>query len=120
MLDVFYGVDFNYYVNDKRTKNKIDEFGVSEMIANKMMIKTRPRYPSDKLSFTIANITKDKPIRWLNIFFSLNEQFDVDLVLENSQRNLLSSFIYICIYFFYVFSLKIKSFEAHIVMFKLY
>ena len=92
MLDVFYGVDFNYYVNDERTENKIDEFGVSEMIANKMMIKTRPRYPSDKLSFTIANITKDKLIRYFSIYM-LYGQFDVNIILEDSQRNFLSSFI---------------------------
>ena len=92
MLDVFYGVDFNYYVNDERTMNKIDEFGVSEMIANNMMIKTRPRYPSDKLSLTIADITKDKLIRYFCIYLK-NGQFDLNVILEDSQRNFLSSFI---------------------------
>ena len=119
MLDVLHSTDLSYYSTDQRT-NFHKYFVVSEMIEKEMIMETRPRYPSNKLSFTIANITKDKPIRFFNIYLNLNEKFDVDLVLENSQRNLLSSFIYICIYFFYVFSLKIKSFEAHIVMFKLY
>ena len=93
VFDVLDMLELTYYITDQRTKSKTDTFCVSEMIEKKMMIETRPRYPSDKLSFTIANITKDKPIRFLNIIFNQNEQFDVYIVLENSQRNLLSSFI---------------------------
>ena len=88
VLDVFESTAFTYYTTDQRTESKSDYFSVSEMRDMRMMIETRPRYPSNKLSFTIANITKDKPIRFFNIYLNLNEQFDVDLVLENSQRNL--------------------------------
>ena len=96
MLDVLESTDFTYYVTDnKKTQSKSDSFSVDEMTEMKMIIDARPRYPSNKLSFTIANITKDKPIRFFNIYLNLNEQFDVDVVLENSQRNLLNSFTYI-------------------------
>ena len=96
MLDVLESTEFNYYVTtDKGTHSKSDYFLVSEMTEMNMMIETRPRYPSSKLSFTIANMTKDNPIRFFNIYLNLNDQFDVDVVLENSQRNLLNSFTYI-------------------------
>ena len=96
VLDVLESTDFTYYVTDnKKTQSKSDSFSVDEMTEMKMIIDARPRYPSNKLSFTIANITKDKPIRFFNIYLNLNEQFDVDVVLENSQRNLLNSFTYI-------------------------
>ena len=58
-----------------------------------MIIKTRSSYPSDKITFTIADLTKNKAIRFFMIGMNLNGLFDVDLVLEDSQRNFLSSFI---------------------------
>ena len=100
VLDVLESTDFTYYVTDnQKTQSKSDSFSVDEMTEMKMIIDARPRYPSNKLSFTIANITKDKPIRFFNIYLNLNEQFDVDVVLENSQRNLLNSFTYTYIIF---------------------
>ena len=103
VLDVLESTDFTYYVTDnKKTQSKSDSFSVDEMTEMKMIIDARPRYPSNKLSFTIANITKDKPIRFFNIYLNLNEQFDVDVVLENSQRNLLNSITYILYDFFFI------------------
>ena len=94
VLDVLESTDFTYYVTDnQKTQSKSDSFSVDEMTEMKMIIDARPRYPSNKLSFTIANITKDKPIRFFNILLNLNAEFDVDAILEDSQRNLLSSLI---------------------------
>ena len=92
MLDVFQSILFSFYNIDRKTKTVSPFYGVREMTEKKVMIQTGPRYPSDKLSFSIADLTKDKPIRFFNILLNFNEQFDVDLVLEDSQRNLLSSF----------------------------
>ena len=59
-----------------------------------MMIKTRPAtYPSNKLTFTIDDLAKNKEIRYLNINLDLNGHFNVDLILEDSQRNFLNSFL---------------------------
>ena len=52
-----------------------------------MMIETRPRFPSDKLTFTIADITEVPPIRYFDIYFFMTGQFDLDFVLEDSRRN---------------------------------
>ena len=79
MLDVFDDLEFDYYTTDLRTEIKYLIFSVSDMIEKKMMIETRTRYPSDKLTFTIADIIKEKPVRSLNIFLDLNEQFHVYL-----------------------------------------
>ena len=42
------------------------------------MIPMRPRYPSNKITFTIANITKGKTIRYININLNPYEKLDVD------------------------------------------
>ena len=65
----------------------------TNMTEMNMMIDTRPRYPSDKTTFTIADITKNKHIRWLDVGLNLKRRFDVDVILEDSQRNFLSSII---------------------------
>ena len=93
VLNVLDVLELTHYITEERTKSKTYIFTVSDMMEKKMIIETRQRYPSDKLFFTIADITKNKPIRCLNIFFNSNEQYDVYVVLENSQRNLLNSFI---------------------------
>ena len=58
-----------------------------------MIIETRPSYPANKLTFSIANITKNKAIRFFDINLNLNGQFDVDVTLEDPNRNLSNSFI---------------------------
>ena len=89
--DVLDVTEFNYYITNQRTYSESDFLGVRDMLEKNMMIETRPRYPSDKLSFTIADVTKEKSIRYLNIYLNLNGQFDVNVILESSQRNFLSS-----------------------------
>ena len=59
-MDVFDELEFDYYTTDMRTESKYLIFSVSDMIEKKMMIETRTRYPSDKLTFTIADIVKQK------------------------------------------------------------
>ena len=59
----------------------------TDMTEMNMMIETRPRYPSNKLTFTIANITKGKPIRFVNILLNSFAKFDVDIFFEDSKRN---------------------------------
>ena len=66
----------------------------TNMAQMKMMIKTRPRYPSNKLTFTIADIAKGKTISNININIDSNATFDVDLFLEDSKRNFLISFLF--------------------------
>ena len=78
-----------------------DFYGPTKMSEMQMMIDTRPtRYPSNKRTFTIADITKNKQIRTLDIYLNLNAKFDVNVLLEDSKSNFLNSF--------YFFLLNIK------------
>ena len=83
---------FDWVSLEMRNTDEID-LDVVNMTEMKMMIETRPRYPSDKITFTIADITKDRDIRFFNIGLKLNRRFDVDVVLEDSKRNFLNSII---------------------------
>ena len=84
--EVFYSIEL-VYVHDP-----VVDLLVENMTEMDMMIDTRPSYPSNKLTFTIADFTKDDVIHSFNIFLNLNDQYDVDVVLEDSKRNFLNSF----------------------------
>ena len=93
-----------YNKSDQNAESHYEIYGFdTEMIE---MIPMRPRYPSNKITFTIANITKGKTIRYININLNPYEKLDVDALdlkfevvafLEDSKRNILNSF-----YFFFI------------------
>ena len=91
--EIFESIALTYFnITDEITESQDDDF----WLANMVTITTRPTYPSSKLTFTIANETKNKDIRFFNIYLTSNEQFDVDVVLEDSKRNFLNSFLFDC------------------------
>ena len=96
VLEVFESADLKYeYDNALDQEDQWVFLPFTNMTEMKMMIDSRrPRYPSDKLTFTIANITRGT-IRFVNIFFKSNAEFDVDVVLEDSKRNFLNSFLFL-------------------------
>ena len=56
----------------------------------KMMVETRPCYPTDKLTFSIADLTRDKTIQFLGLmFFSNKSEYkfnSISIMLEDTQR----------------------------------
>ena len=104
VLNVFNSIDNVYYnITDDVAENQFDSFSIKNMIEMKMLIETRPSYPSNKITFTTADITKGRTIRFINInFWNLEGQFDLDVVLEDTQRNFLSSIITLLLYFKHV------------------
>ena len=94
VFEVFAYVDLEYYsIQDEGEVSEWDYFDITKMKEMMMMIETRPSYPSSKLTFTAANITTGIKTRFFNInVLNLNGKFDVDVFLEDSQRNFLSSF----------------------------
>ena len=86
MSEVFDSIELAYI-----TDQTVD-LSVEYMREMEMMIETRPSYPSSKITFSIADFTKDK-VHFLNININLNEQYDVDVVLEDSKRNNMNSFL---------------------------
>ncbi len=101
VLEVFESADLKYdydNIKDQREENQWVFLPFTNMTEMKMMIETRPRYPSDKFTFTIADLMKNKHIRWLDIGLNLKRRFDVDVVLEDSQRDFLSSILLLLIF----------------------
>ena len=69
--EIFDSLTLEYYnITAEMTESQTDEFWLANMA--EMMIDTRPTYPSSKLTFTIANVTEDKAIRFLNLYLILN------------------------------------------------
>ena len=90
--EVFDSIELVYYkVTDQNKRSNFDEYKFLDMELRMMMLESRPSYPSNRLTFTISNIIRDKDLRFLNIYLNLTRQFDVDLILEDSKRNLINS-----------------------------
>ena len=89
--DVFNGVTFDYWYTGSEGK-EFDRlsFNLADLKNKSMILPTRSIYPSDKMTFTLANLHRDRTISFLNIYLEMNEQFDVALVLEDSKRKELS------------------------------
>ena len=91
-MKVFKSLDLFYYnTSDQNAGKQYDTYLPTNMTEMKMMIETRPRYPSNKLTFTIADIVKGTTIRYININFNSNAKFDLGVFLEDSKRNFLNS-----------------------------
>ena len=95
-MEAFEFLAIAYFNNtaDQNAEGKFeqwDSFYATNMTEMEMIIETRPRYPSNKLTFTIANIAKGTTIRYFTINFKSNATFDVDVFLEDSKRNFVNS-----------------------------
>ena len=88
VMDVFDSVVLDYW-SEGREYNSIS-FNLTDLKNNSMILPTKSIYPSDKMTFTLADLTRHKTISFLNIYLEMNEQFDVALVLEDSKRKELS------------------------------
>ena len=98
-MKVFGGLEMAYHnTSDQNAGSQFDTYLPTDMAEMKMMIETRPRYPSNKLTFTIANLTKGKTFPRINIILNLNAKLDADVdldaILEDSKRNFLNSFLF--------------------------
>ena len=92
-MKVFDSLEVSYYnTEDDNGGSIVDNYTPTNMTEMKMMIETRPRYPSNKLTFTIANLTRGKIIRYVDLIFNSITIFNVDVSLEDSKRHYLNSF----------------------------
>ena len=89
MLEVFDLIQLEF----DGSNGEVVDLYIEDMIRREMVIENqRPSFPSNKLTFNIAEETKDKIIKFFSICLNLNDQYDVDLVLEDSKRNFMNSF----------------------------
>ena len=51
-----------------------------------LIISNRPSYPSSKLTFLPVDFN-NKHITWMNFYFKSDLYFDVDIIIEDSQRS---------------------------------
>ena len=66
--EVFDSIELVYYkVTDQNKRSNFDEYKFLDMELRMMMLESRPSYPSNRLTFTISNIIRDKDLRILNI-----------------------------------------------------
>ena len=102
-------------ITNEISKSKDDEYNLRKMTEMMMMVDSRPTYPSSKLTFSIANITKNKATRFFNIYLNLNGTVDVDIILEDSKRNFKGTHVFFCF-----ITLKLKSSEFYFLIFQFY
>ena len=90
-MKVFESLNMAYYnIEDPHAGSQVDTYWPTNISEMRMMIETRPI--QNKLTLTIANLTEGTIIRFVNINVNIDVEFDVDLFLEDSQRNFLNSF----------------------------
>ena len=105
-MDVFNSVGLDYWYTESEGKEfnrGYMSFNMTDLENNSMILPTRSIYPSDKMTFALANLTRDKSISFLNIYLDLNNKFDVGLVLEDSKRKELSGCQKSNLYSLYIF-----------------
>ena len=116
-MDVFNSVGLDYWYTESEGKEfnrGYMSFNMTDLENNSMILPTRSIYPSDKMTFALANLTRDKSISFLNIYLDLNNKFDVGLVLEDSKRKELSESqeLFLKIVNLFISGLRVK-FQLH-------
>ena len=112
-MDVFKSVGLDYWFTGSEGKEFNRGFirgNMTDLEKNSMILPTRSIYPSDKMTFTLANLTRDKSISFFNIYLDLNNKFDVGLVLTDSKRKELSESheLFLKIVNWFIFGLRVK------------
>ena len=90
-MEVFLGTNLRYYVFNDEGKKQFMKEGLS---SKDVQIETRAQYPSDKVTLKRVVSTKNKVIRWFDLRFEMNGNFDVDIFFEDSTRKSVADFKY--------------------------
>ena len=88
MLEISkFNVSKDFEITEIVSYNLKDDEAVLDMKYNNMMIRSRPTYPTDRVTYNFANLTRNKKIHHI-AFSSLDEnyQFAFHLMLEDSLR----------------------------------
>ena len=81
------------YISSYTMKDGGKKLSTKRILKGQMnMIRTRPTFPSDKITFSLERMTEDKEIRYIGVFFSKSRNFDLELFLEDSERYIIRSF----------------------------
>ena len=69
----------------------IDDSEIDKTAMKEFLVDTKAIYPSDMQTFRLDTIVKGKIIRWLTFYINLTEDYDVDILLEDSKRSIINS-----------------------------
>ena len=85
MSEVLNKVALNYItvVDEKKRLNTIR---MNESSIMNYEIRTKPSYPSDKLTLDFKELVRLKSIRWFVFYIKTDGEHDVHLLLEDSRR----------------------------------
>ena len=79
---------FAYRERSGERELQVDNLTAKDM--EEMMVETRPCYPTDKLTFSFADLTRDKTIQFLGLMFYSNKSEykfkSISIMLEDTQR----------------------------------
>ena len=78
----------SYTIIDGEKKLFYEKFDEDKM--SEMRIETRPSFPSDKITISLSNITRDRNIRYFSAVFDFNKKFGLEVLFEDSLRNSLN------------------------------
>ena len=69
----------------------IDDSEIDKTAMKEFLVDTKAIYPSDMQTFRLDTIVKGKIIRWLTFYINITEDYDVDILLEDSKRSIINS-----------------------------
>ena len=78
-------VDLNY-VTVVDEKKRWDTIQMNQSSLRNYEIRTKPSYPSEKLTLDIKKLARHKNITWLEFYIKIDGEHDVHLLLEDSRR----------------------------------
>ena len=89
IISAFNGLELVvYHEGSGGSELKVHNLTLRVKDMEKMMVETRPCYPTDKLTFSIADLTRDKTIQFLGLmFYSNHRKYDISVMLEDRQRS---------------------------------
>ena len=89
ITSAFAGSEFiAYHERSGERELQVYDLNLTVKDMEKMMVETRPCYPTDKLTFSIADLTRDKTIQFLGLMFnSSHRKYDISVMLEDRQRS---------------------------------
>ena len=91
-MEVFLKTNLNYYIfNDEGRKQSM----IERLSSKDVQTETRAQYPSDKVTLKRVFSTKNKLVRWFDLGFQMNGNFDVGIFFEDSTRKRVADFKYI-------------------------
>ena len=81
----------SYNLKDDEAVLNTEWLELWNMKYNNMMIRSRPTYPTDRVTYNFANLTRNKKLRHISFYLRVNHTYAFHLMLEDSLRKFWTS-----------------------------